>query len=174
MDHIWSVEPFFPVRAGTVCIAKIQEIHTLPSESDALGRVDGGHLCVVGHLRQSTRKTSKRHTRIMGDREIIDSRMQYEWYDNGCTKDGVRNMEGAYYFLMQYEHHTQDWMGRVAGLIVEPVDQEKTTYRRIGAFHHLWGEFRSEHYPDAPKPEDYPEFADFDPNKFERHTITII
>jgi hypothetical protein len=36
----------------------------------------------------------------------------------------------------------------------------------------MWGDGRTD--VDNPKPEDYPEFLDFDPDNFERHTVTII
>jgi hypothetical protein len=63
-------------------------------------------------------------------------------------------------------------IGYVYGLILEVVDLEKSMYRRIGAFKHMWGDGRTD--VDNPKPEDYPEFLDFDPENFERHTVSII
>jgi hypothetical protein len=63
-------------------------------------------------------------------------------------------------------------VGYLYGLILEAVDPELPVYRRIGAFKHMWGDLRTS--VDNPKPEDYPEFLDFDPENFERHTVTII
>jgi hypothetical protein len=49
---------------------------------------------------------------------------------------------------------------KTRGLILEPTDQNAHEYRRVGAFNMD---------PAARR-----EFVDFDPNNFERKTITII
>jgi hypothetical protein len=123
---------------------------------------------------------------------------QYEWFEDGYTDGGDRPMNSCTFFLMAYEknRHTSAvdhdtltnaeakgnqeihadtfsvQIGFVYGLILETVDPENSVYRRIGAFRHMWGDGRT--FEDNPKPEDYPEFLDFDPDNFERHTITII
>ncbi|KAJ4374974.1 hypothetical protein N0V83_002053 [Neocucurbitaria cava] len=99
---------------------------------------------------------------------------QYEWYDSGYTEEGVRSVNGAYYFLMAYrdlEIEDEGRSGSVLGLIVEPVDSGQTEYCRIGAFDHKWRYAETE--DDSIKPEDYPEFVGWNPDDYERHTITI-
>jgi hypothetical protein len=79
-------------------------------------------------------------------------------------------MKGAYFFLMAYRKPESQNRNNVIGLILEPRNKEKTKWRRIGAFQHLWNCVPTEH--DAPL-ESYPEFNDWDPENFERHTVTI-
>jgi hypothetical protein len=124
--------------------------------------------------------------------------IQYEWFEDGYTDDGDRPMINYSFFLMAYQKDrytskvhfktltTEEAkgnqeingdkfsvdIGHVYGLILETVNLENSVYRRIGSFGHLWGDGRT--FEDNPKSEDYPEFLNFDPNSFERHTITII
>jgi hypothetical protein len=123
--------------------------------------------------------------------------VQYEWFDEGYMDDGSRPMHPCFFLLLGHskrksgratETHTlsnteategSDMdddrrinLGYVYGLILEVVDPELPVYRRIGAFRHVWDDRRTT--MDNPKPEDYPEFLDFDPDNFERHTVTII
>jgi hypothetical protein len=63
-------------------------------------------------------------------------------------------------------------IGHVHGLILECVDADSDTYRRVGVFRHMWSEGRTS--MDNSKAEDYPEFVGFDPRNCERHTITIV
>jgi hypothetical protein len=126
--------------------------------------------------------------------------IQYEWFEEGYMSDGTRPMETCFFFLVAYTKRRTSYdlatfpntltdaeakgnrvidkdgysvdLGNVLGLILEAVDLERSVYRRIGAFRHMWGDGRTT--MDNPRPEDYPEFLDFDPENFERHTITII
>jgi hypothetical protein len=123
--------------------------------------------------------------------------VQYEWFEEGYASDGSRPMHSCFFLLLTHhkirsrrtdhgyivaEEEAQGNpdidsslyvdIGYVYGLILEVVDLEKSIYRRIGAFKHMWGDGRTD--VDNPKPEDYPEFLDFDPDNFERHTVTII
>jgi hypothetical protein len=79
-------------------------------------------------------------------------------------------MKDTYYLLVAYQKRGRS-PNTVIGLILESDNKEKTVWRRIGAFRHIWSDELGEH--DAPL-EDYPEFADWDPENFERHTVTII
>jgi hypothetical protein len=178
-------------------VAEVHEVNTIPIGPDATGRLSGGHLSISGHLKKSPRTISKRYSRPkMTLWEKV--RTQYEWFEDGYTDDGDRPMSNCSFFLMAYEMYrlTSDVdsntlsnaeargnqeidgdrvsvdIGFVYGLILEAVDPEKSVYRRIGAFRHMWGDGRT--FEDNPKPEDYPEFHDFDSDNFDRHTITII
>jgi hypothetical protein len=123
---------------------------------------------------------------------------QYEWFEEGYMSDGTRPMHSCFFFLMAHGDYKDSGgvdantltneeargnqkiedgrysvdIGYVFGLILEAVDLEKSVYKRIGAFGHMWGDGRTSY--DNPRPEDYPEFLDFDPKRFECHTITII
>jgi hypothetical protein len=140
-------------------------------------------------------KKYKRHHKTWSMDELA---YQYEWFEEGYMSDGTRPMQSCFFFLMAYRNDKYSGevdantltnekargnqkiedgrysvdIGKVFGLILEAVDLEKSVYKRIGAFRHMWGDGRT--FQDNPRPEDYPEFLDFDPENFERHTITII
>jgi hypothetical protein len=123
--------------------------------------------------------------------------VQYEWFEEGYTVDGHRPMHSCFFLLLAHGKTTERMkfdeyssiktgakgrpniegdsrveIGYVYGLILEAVNLESSIYRRIGAFKHMWGNGRTS--VNNPRPEDYPEFLDFDANNFERHTVTII
>jgi hypothetical protein len=110
-------------------------------------------------------------TRVFSTHTCNLPHIQYEWFDAGYIDDKTRHTRGAYFFLMAYQKPTSQNRNSVIGLILEPYNREKTVWRRIGAFQHLWNCVPEEY--DAPL-EDYPEFNDWDPENFERHTVTII
>jgi hypothetical protein len=179
-------------------IAEILEISTTPIGPDPTSRISSGHLCISGHLRRSQRTLSKRYTRHVNTWSMDGLIYQYECFDEGYMSDGTRPMDMCLFFLIGYAKHreTRDVdaytltnaeakgnqviegdqysvdLGCVYGLILEVVGFESSVYRRIGSFRHMWGDGRT--YYDNPRPEDYPEFLDFDPENFERHIITII
>jgi hypothetical protein len=186
-----------PPRKQARPIAEIYDVNTVPVGPDPTGRLKGGHVKLSGHLRKSDRVISMRYiSPTMTRWEQVST--QYEWFEDGYTDDGDRPMSNCSFFLMAYEKNRRTLdvdsntlsnaeargnqeingdkfsidIGFVFGLILETVDPETSVYRRIGAFRHMWGDGRT--FEDNPKPEDYPEFLDFDPNNFERHTITII
>jgi hypothetical protein len=171
-------------------IANVLGVSTQPEGSDPTGRILDGRLRINGHLRRSDRTLSKRYTRHVETWSMDALDYQYEWFEEGYHEDGSRVMEECYFFLMAYRRATTVItndetidvdaikhmhvlpVGHVYGLILECVDRAESVYCRIGAFKHVWGKERT--FEDNPLPEDYPEFLDFDPDNFERHTITII
>lgn len=96
----------------------------------------------------------------------------HEAYDSGYTVDGLRFATGCFHFILYY-YDMERVMGNdtellkmIVGLIIGPVDQSLQTYRRIGMFSRQTG--------SAWYPTEYPEFENWDPSNYERHTITII
>ncbi|KAF2823085.1 hypothetical protein CC86DRAFT_423213 [Ophiobolus disseminans] len=168
-----------------------------------MARVSGGHIQISGYLKPSARAMSKPYTRHVETWSMDDLEFQYEWFEDGYSEDGTRPMEDCCFFLMAFTSAAQETghdkklrnhtevkegkgqvsrlvmvsgnditLGHVSGLILELVDLEKATYWRTGAFRHVWNDRGTS--MDNPKPEDYPEFLDFDPDNFERHVIAII
>lgn len=105
---------------------------------------------------------------------------KYEWFDDGYRENGSRPMNGYFLFLLACRRpNTKIYPGNPLGLTLEvgntyslvlgSVHMRMFTYRRVGAFKHVWGEERT--CLDNPLLGYY---LDFDPKNFERHTITII
>jgi hypothetical protein len=149
-------------------IVNVLEVSTQPEGSDPTGRILDGRLRINGHLRRSDRTLSKRYTRHVETWSMDALDYQYEWFEEGYHEDGSRVMEECYFFLMAYRRATTV----ITNDETIDVDRAESVYCRIGAFKHVWGKERT--FEDNPLPEDYPEFLDFDPDNFERHTITII
>lgn len=163
----WSIE-----------VAKILEVETTVQDQDLMGRVVDGYLRMSGRLQQSRRKIAIPFSRHLKN----GSTVQFDSFDAGYTKSGMRPLNcNTYFFLMAYPHGwnkaevvvepTTGPVGYVFGSILESVDLRTATFRRIGVFRHQWGDlWRSKHDPG---PKEYPEFIDFDPENFEHQTITI-
>lgn len=181
-----------------VIIAAVLHTEVIPEGPDSTGKIKGGYIRISGHLRESKRSCSKKYIKHFKTWTLDRLDLQYEQFDEGYLSDGDRPMDQCFFFLMAYQtervRKKVDYntlsngeargnqevngdelkidLGRVYGLILEAVDLDNAVYRRIGASKHMWGDGRT--FEDNPKPEDYPEFVDFDPENFERHTITII
>jgi hypothetical protein len=152
-------------------IARVKDVHTTSEGPNRLGKVLHGYLCISGHLRKASRQTSTWFTRVFPTHTCNYPHIQYEWFDAGYIDNNTRHMRDAYFFLMAYRKLEPRKRNSVIGLVLEPYNKEKTLWRRIGAFQHLWNGVPDEY--DAPLT-DYPEFNNWDPNNFERHTVTII
>lgn len=160
-----------------VTVARVKEIKTFPAGHDRFGNLRGGYIRISGHLEPSQRTSSEWLTNETG--ECTFSNDQYEWFDDGYTDEFDRSMDEAFFFLMAFQKPETEEdgrcveVGKVWGLIVERAGADGTKYHRIGAFSHLWGPGRTKEHT-AVTPEDYPEFIDFNPRCFKRHTITIV
>lgn len=108
--------------------------------------------------------------------------ISYEWYDGGYDLNGHRQVGNTYHFLMgfvpqrQYTHDSQVIIdpAECFGLIIEPVAEGSDVYRRIGAFCHPHGTWTVADLQPKPEPGECAEFEGFDPDNYQRHTVTII
>ena len=162
------------VYSEVVCIAEVHAAATTLEGKDPTGKISGGYIRLTGSIRKSNAGISK------WDQKRWVSR-QYEWYDEGYDRHGCRATGNTYHFLMAYKpyeprsYHRQ-WEELKIGLILEMVEEASQTYKRVGMFSHpRHASFTSGGY-DArrPLPEEYTEFASFDTENYERHTVTII
>ena len=171
---------FLSSNKSYTCIGRIEEIDVTPSGSDPLGRISSARLQISGHLRKAIRRVSERNIRRMASRTVDIQGVQYEWFDTGHEGEDfhIRDMSTAYFLLLAHQEGamvagTGDELvliERFIGIIIEPIDDDKTTWRRIGAFRHPRGDgWMEQDYSPG-----YPEFYDWDPKNYERHTITII
>lgn len=164
-------------NAEYTAIGRLEEIDVTPSGSDPFGCISSARLRISGHLRKAIRQASERKIRPYS---YTDQSAQYEWFDTGHEGQNfeIRDMSTAYFLLLA--HREWAWMldisnksvqiEKLTGIIVEPVDDDRTTWRRIGLFDHPRGDGWIGHdYSPG-----YPEFDDWDPENYERHTITIV
>jgi len=162
-------------ESGYTCIGRIEEIDVTPSGPNLLGCISSARVHISGHLRKGLRQVSERNIR----RSWEDNAEQHEWFDTGYGgKDFlIRDMSAAYFLLLVQDERTSLAIGddhyvcikRLIGIIVEPVDESRTTWRRIGAFDHPHPRWMGQ--KGIP---DYPEFRNWDPNNYEKHAITLI
>ncbi|KAI4622206.1 hypothetical protein J4E83_004946 [Alternaria metachromatica] len=167
-------------NAEYTAIGRLEEIDVTPSGSDPFGCISSARLQMSGHLRKAIRQASERNVRRMPSYSCDDQGVQYEWFDTGhdAEKLNIRDMSTAYFLLLA--HRERAWVldisnnfvqtEKLTGIIVEPVDEDRTTWRRIGLFDHP----RGDGWMERDYSPGYPEFDDWDPENYERHTITII
>ena len=158
------------------CVGRVEEIDVTPSGTDALGSISSAHLLISGHLRKAIRSLSRREIRRMPSWTVDHAGVQYEWFDSGYEGENLdyRDISTAYFLLLVHQewsiHYNTGGADRLIGIIVEPIDDNETKWRRIGAFDHPSGDgwMEQEYSPG------YPEFDGWDPENYERHTIMII
>jgi hypothetical protein len=157
-------------------IVRVAEVHaaaiTLKGR-DPTGKVSEGYICMTGPMRKSNQGLS-RWVRVR-------VRRTYDWYDEGYDANGYRTTANTYYFLMGYRPRNPDdddlrWEEVKIGLILERSEEASNTYKRVGMFEHPRRiPFSSERYAaELPIVEGCAEFASFDPENYERHTVKII
>jgi hypothetical protein len=154
-------------------VAKCIETHIEHATSDIMGRVSGGYLRLLCHIRPA-------HNRISHHGSLET----YEQFDGGYDGEGKRSVRGSWYCVLAYRESSyvdiakagnKDTFlhlehGYVIGLILEVTKESPRTYRRIGMFTHAWGKGT----PDEIA-EQYPEFVDVkDPSALERKEVLII
>jgi len=143
--------------------------------SDPTGNVTGGYI----RLKAPMRTTKQRMHRWRYHRAAPG----YEWYDEGYDASGHRRAGGTCHLLMGFtikheeggpERQSLDRPARYLGLIIKAVGGEPDVYQRIGAFCHPYGTWESKQHWPEPEFGECAEFEGFDPNNYQRHTITII
>jgi hypothetical protein len=166
--------PYWDECLETAFVADILDVNTPLIGADSTGAVSGGYLTVSGHLRSSARKVSRSLDYVI-DPKARNTIMRHmiqdqEWFDVGYTSNGEMPIEDAYFLLLAQECWKRASGIHYYGIILEAVSHDASKYRRIGCFHHRRTEkdgcfIANEHYPD---------FNDFDPNNYERRTVTIV
>jgi hypothetical protein len=161
------------VYSEVVPIAEVHAAAVTLKGKDPTGQLSGGYICMTGHMRKSNSGISK-----WGEGRVT---RKYEWYDEGYHMNGYRTTGNTYHFLMGYKpykprtYHRQ-WEELKIGLILEMVEEASNTYKRVGMFAHpRHASFTSGSYDAVPPlPEECTEFASFDPENYERHTVRIV
>jgi hypothetical protein len=162
------------VYSEVVCITEVHEAAVILKNRDPTGNVSAGYIRMTGHMRKSNSGISKWIPESWASR-------QCEWYDEGYDTQGCRKTGDTYHFLMTYKSYKKRsyqrrWEELKIGLILEMVGEASSTYKRVGMFAHP----RHDSFPSGPYDkvlpllEEYTEFASFDPENYERHTVTII
>ncbi|KAH7091328.1 hypothetical protein FB567DRAFT_589221 [Paraphoma chrysanthemicola] len=173
-------DEFYGVLARFSRTAKLEEVTVILNGDDPTGNVSSGEIRICGPLRKTLGQIREKYTE--------GPLYHCEWWDDGYYRSGYRVVSNNYHFLMGYIPYndiakTDDlddrrilppYEGRRVGLILESVNSETDVYRRVGVFMHVCHTWKGNDDYLKPRPGDCEEFKDFDPNNYERQTITII
>jgi hypothetical protein len=162
------------VYSEVVCITEVHEAAVILKNRDPTGNVSASHIRMTGHMRKSKSDISKWIPESWASR-------QCEWYDEGYDTQGCRKTGDTYHFLMAYKpyqkrSYERRWEELKIGLILEMAREASSTHKRVGMFVHP----RHDSFPPGPYDkvpplsEECTEFSSFDPENYERHTVTVI
>lgn len=152
-------------------ICEVDQTEAFPSGIDPMGAISGGRLVLTGSLKPSAPRV---HTVDYADLEYFP-RGFADWYDCPRKQSNVAERGRVFHFGVGYLEDKR----RILGLILQAMDVPGQ-YLRIGMFVHpfQWKDgFRDMSRLVGQSPvvqEDFPGFADFDPENFERRIVTII
>jgi hypothetical protein len=161
------------VYSEVMCIAEVHAADVTLEGKDPTGKVSEGYISMTGHMQKSNPGIHRWTAGWLTQ--------QHEYYDEGYDNNGYRKTGSTYQFLMGYKPYKprkdhRQWEELKIGLILKMVEEASSTYRRIGMFTHpRHDSYTSDHFKGVPPlPDECTEFASFDLDNYERHTVTII
>jgi hypothetical protein len=140
-------------------VADIHEAQVTLASSNPMDPISDGFIKISGFLRpnQNTKTPTAAHGWC-----LTSTHSFFEAHDWEYDEQGVSSCEGSAFLVLTYRYANgrASCTARVRGLILKLTGNKPDEYRRIGAF--------------ALDPTVRPEFADFDIENLDKHTISIV
>lgn len=140
-------------------LATVQEAAVTLTSDDPTGPVMDGFIRISGYLCANREYIINRH--IAGRPFALLESYDSGWEDAWQTPDKQHRIcWGTFFFVLTWKPAICIMPAKIRGLILEPTGRNPGEYRRVGAFNM--------------DPAERCEFVGFDPDNFEKQTITII